>query len=487
MLSRTGNVPRLLTASKVYNVLNQVYATSMESFSKKIPIISVFLFGSALRFYNLGEIPGPVFDEVFYPLWGLNYLTGEQFFSVHPPLGNYLFTLSISLFHLLPGTGELGTSFDQLNPLSYRWLNATVGSLLILIAYFVALRIYNKTVLALLVALFFAIDGSMLVDSRFGLINIYLAFFGGVSLLFFLKSIQDKDHKILNMILCGVFLGLAISIKWNGLGYWLTIVMFSFLPYLWKATEGNADTFPIVARNITAPNQGLTRNIGFVLSISLVAMTSYLLIWLPDLAFHDDFDLVDKHSQIASYHLDRPEEKLHPYSSSWRTWPFMSRPVGYYFSSVDVLTEEGINTTYFTDVHLFPNPVIYWLSALSILVLSFHWMYCLRNFLLQRIYDKIFLPLSFILIGFFGNFLPWALVSRSTFLYHYQPASGFSFMALALCLYSLREKNQPQFKILYGSLLFIIVVAFLYWLPLQLGLEIERESFYQRMWFGSWI
>jgi len=459
----------------------------MESFSKKIPIISVFLFGSALRFYNLGEIPGPVFDEVFYPLWGLNYLTGEQFFSVHPPLGNYLFTLSISLFHLLPGTGELGTSFDQLNPLSYRWLNATVGSLLILIAYFVALRIYNKTVLALLVALFFAIDGSMLVDSRFGLINIYLAFFGGVSLLFFLKSIQDKDHKILNMILCGVFLGLAISIKWNGLGYWLTIVMFSFLPYLWKATEGNADTFPIVARNITAPNQGLTRNIGFVLSISLVAMTSYLLIWLPDLAFHDDFDLVDKHSQIASYHLDRPEEKLHPYSSSWRTWPFMSRPVGYYFSSVDVLTEEGINTTYFTDVHLFPNPVIYWLSALSILVLSFHWMYCLRNFLLQRIYDKIFLPLSFILIGFFGNFLPWALVSRSTFLYHYQPASGFSFMALALCLYSLREKNQPQFKILYGSLLFIIVVAFLYWLPLQLGLEIERESFYQRMWFGSWI
>jgi len=459
----------------------------MESFSKKIPIISVFLFGSALRFYNLGEIPGPVFDEVFYPLWGLNYLTGEQFFSVHPPLGNYLFTLSISLFHLLPGTGELGTSFDQLNPLSYRWLNATVGSLLILIAYFVALRIYNKTALALLVALFFAIDGSMLVDSRFGLINIYLAFFGGVSLLFFLKSIQDKDHKILNMILCGVFLGLAISIKWNGLGYWLTIVMFSFLPYLWKATKGNADTFPIVARNITAPNQGLTRNIGFVLSISLVAMTSYLLIWLPDLAFHDDFDLVDKHSQIASYHLDRPEEKLHPYSSSWRTWPFMSRPVGYYFSSVDVLTEEGINTTYFTDVHLFPNPVIYWLSALSILVLSFHWMYCLRNFLLQRIYDKIFLPLSFILIGFFGNFLPWALVSRSTFLYHYQPASGFSFMALALCLYSLREKNQPQFKILYGSLLFIIVVAFLYWLPLQLGLEIERESFYQRMWFGSWI
>ena len=459
----------------------------MENVSKKIPIISVFLFGSALRFYNLGEIPGPVFDEVFYPFWGLSYLTGEQFFSVHPPLGNYLFTLSIYLFHLLPGTGELGTSLDQLNPLSYRWLNAMVGSLLVLVAYFVALRIYNKTVFALLVALFFAIDGSMLVDSRFGLINIYLAFFGGISLLFFLKSIQDKDHKILNVIFCGVFLGLATSIKWNGLGYWLTIVMFSFLPYLWKATEGNTGIPPIVAKNITEIRQGLARNIGFVLSISLIAVIGYLLIWLPDLAFHDDFDLVDKHSQIASYHLDRPEEKLHPYSSPWYTWPFMSRPVGYYFSSVDALTGEGINTTYFTDVHLFPNPVIYWLSALSILVLSFHWVYSLQNFLLHRIYDKAFLPLSFILIGFFGNFLPWALVSRSTFLYHYQPASGFAFMALAFCLYNLRRKNRPQYRILYGSLLFIITAACLYWLPLQLGLEIEKESFYQRMWFGSWI
>jgi len=459
----------------------------MENISKKVPIISIFFFGFFLRIYNLGEIPGPVFDEVFYPLWGLSYLTGEQFFSVHPPLGNYLFTLAISLFHLLPGTGELGTSFDQLNPLSYRWLNAVAGSLLVLVAYFVALRIYNKTVFAFLVALFFSIDGSMLVDSRFGLINIYLVFFGSISLLFFFKSIQDKDHKILNMILCGIFLGLATSIKWNGLGYWLAIVVFSFLPYLWKTTEGNAGIPPMVAKNTTNIHQGLTRNIGFVLSISLIAVIIYLLIWLPDLAFRDNFDLVDQHRQITSYHLDHPEEKLHPYSSPWYTWPFMSRPVGYYFSSVDVLTGKGINTTYFTDVHLFPNPVIYWLSALSILVLSFHWIHSLRNFFLQRAYDKAFLPLSFILIGFFGNFLPWALVSRSTFLYHYQPASGFAFMAFAFCLYSLGKKNQPQYKILYRSLLFMVAVAFLYWLPLQLGLEIEKESFYQRMWFESWI
>ena len=59
------------------------------------PILLILVMGSILRFYNLGLIPGPVFDEVFYPAFALNYLKGETFLSVHPPLGSYLFTLSV--------------------------------------------------------------------------------------------------------------------------------------------------------------------------------------------------------------------------------------------------------------------------------------------------------------------------------------------------------------------------------------------------------
>ena len=69
-----------------------------------MPIGFILLIGSILRFYNLGQIPWPVFDEVFYPVFAFNYLEGKNFFSVHPPLGSYLLSLGIYLYHLLPWT-----------------------------------------------------------------------------------------------------------------------------------------------------------------------------------------------------------------------------------------------------------------------------------------------------------------------------------------------------------------------------------------------
>ncbi|SVD27774.1 uncharacterized protein METZ01_LOCUS380628, partial [marine metagenome] len=46
---------------------------------KSICVALLILIGSfTLRFLHLGDIPGPTFDEVFYPRYGFNYLTGEN-------------------------------------------------------------------------------------------------------------------------------------------------------------------------------------------------------------------------------------------------------------------------------------------------------------------------------------------------------------------------------------------------------------------------
>ena len=95
--------------------------------------------------------------------------------------------------------------------------------------------------------------------------------------------------------------------------------------------------------------------------------------------------------------------------------------------------------------------------------------------------------ISFVLIGFYANFLPWALVSRSAFLYHYQPASGFAFLALGFVLYKTSQRQGKKFEVLYRGILIMIIAAAIYWLPFQLGLDIERERFYQMMWRQSWI
>ena len=98
-----------------------------------------------------------------------------------------------------------------------------------------------------------------------------------------------------------------------------------------------------------------------------------------------------------------------------------------------------------------------------------------------------FYSIGLILIGFYANFLPWALASRSTFIYHYQPAACFAFMALAFLLYKQATKNKIENMILFYAALTLILFAAVYWLPLQLGLEISSISFYSRMWFETWI
>ena len=153
-------------------------------------ILSILLVGSILRFYNLGLIPGPVFDEVFYPVFALNYLSGETFFSVHPPLGSYILTLGIYVYDLLPWTESINFSLAQVgdvNPLSFRWIAATSGVVLVYVGYRLALELFDHKHFALLVALFFMLDGSLLVDSRLGLINVFFTLFGFIAVLFFVK------------------------------------------------------------------------------------------------------------------------------------------------------------------------------------------------------------------------------------------------------------------------------------------------------------
>ena len=438
-------------------------------------IISILFIGSVLRFYNLGLIPGPVFDEVFYPVFAINYLSGETFFSVHPPLGSYILTLSIYLYDLLPWTEHIdfnSATVDSINPLAYRWIGAVSGVGLIYVGYRLALELFNKKVFALLVAAFFSIDGSLLVDSRFGLINIYLTLFGFMALLFFIRGM--KSGSLIQFLMSGLMLGAVISIKWNGLGFWLVLLVLSILLFIMNRAKLISDE--------------RYKNYGYrqALLVLIMPFFIYLVFWIPELA-HNENTLSDKHSQMVAYHFDNTDQKSHPYSSPWYTWPLMIRPIGYFFDSTSIVNSEGVAIETFKAIHLFPNPALSLLSFVSVILLTLKWIELLAKSIgTRKVSDEIY-SISLILIGFYSNFLPWALASRSTFIYHYQPAACFAFMALAFLLFKLTTKNKIENISLYYASLFLILISALYWLPLQLGIEISSINFYSRMWFETWI
>tara|TARA_X000001036_G_scaffold381866_1_gene374201 strand:- start:449 stop:808 length:360 start_codon:yes stop_codon:yes gene_type:complete len=119
--------------------------------------------------------------------------------------------------------------------------------------------------------------------------------------------------------------------------------------------------------------------------------------------------------------------------------------------------------------------------------MSLKWLNSFSRFVSSKVYDSDFVAITFILFGYYANFLPWALVSRSAFIYHYQASACFSFIALAYLLYKISLKERLEYKALYVISLSSILIAAIYWLPIQIGLDISEEAFYSRMWLESWI
>ena len=463
----------------------------------------LILIGSfTLRFLHLGDIPGSTFDEVFYPRYGFDYLTGETFFYSHPPFGNYIYAAAIWIYLQLPWIDIASIdslTFEQIPPLSYRWVNAVFGSLLCLLGYFIAHAIWKNKNFALIVCFFIALDGSLLVDSRFALPNVFIVFFGLSALLCAVKSQSSDGNARYWLFSCGIFLGLTASIKWNGLGYLLVILSFFVALYGIQKIDAHElrftkhqtnrlrtqKTFNNIQEKISVINA--VPQWEYLMYFLVLPVLVYVVISIPDLRFNTEYGFLEKHQQMLGYHQIMVEENEHPYCSKWYSWPFMIRPIGYFFSSSDAIDAFGNKITLFKDVHLFPNPFLYWFSAIAILTMGVQWLKLFWQWINQGTVSYKFYLFMFLLLGYFANLLPWALVSRCVFLYQYQPASVFAFLALAWYLAQLLKSESLKYKMLSWGILTIIVISFLYWLPFQLGITLESDAFYARMWFQSWI
>ncbi len=450
------------------------------------------MLAALLRFWNLGELQQLVFDEVYFPKYAHNYLTGTYFFDSHPPLSKYLIAAGIWLHNNLAWTADPPfhlVEIEQLSAASWRWMNAATGTLLCLVSARLAWLLYPSRLFSLLCALFIAIDGTFIVDSRFGMNNIYLTLFGTCALLFLVKALRTPQTSLHTMLtLCGVFLGFTYSVKWNGLGVslaaWMIISLFlvSQLAYF-RAHAGGANNTPSTGGIFPLPDK---LNIWhYPLYLVILPLAIYSLLWIPHVTMYEQHGFIEMQRQIFGYHANTVKETTHPYCSTWYSWPLLIRPIGYFFHSDKTSANEAEHV--FTDIHLLGNPLLFWLSALAMLGLTLLWLRQLLAYYQGRAVNDAFLLQTVLVAGFFANWLPWAMVSRCVFQYHYMPASLFAFTALAWFVSRLITSTHRRQRLSGFVTLLAIFCAFLYWLPIQLGLSLHPENFYDRMWLSSWI
>ena len=148
------------------------------------------------------------------------------------------------------------------------------------------------------------------------------------------------------------------------------------------------------------------------------------------------------------------------------------------------------------DVHAIGNPALWWFSTVAILLLL--WMLGQRIRVWatnQRLNASTFGYIQtadtwiaqYIVLNWAANLLPWTRVTRCTFLYHYMGASVFAGLAIAWLVDQGLHSYRPQLRVLGITVIFLILLAFVFWMPIYLGLPLSPEDYKLRIWLRSWI
>jgi dolichyl-phosphate-mannose-protein mannosyltransferase len=188
----------------------------------------------------------------------------------------------------------------------------------------------------------------------------------------------------------------------------------------------------------------------------------------------------------------------------------MLRPVAYFYQITHVgdplptgktpLAATGDRWIY--DVHSIGNPALWWLSTLAIALTGILVVQSVRSNLLLR---KTSIPRAqspspspvlnptelwlglFILINHGANLLPWVRVTRCVFLYHYMGSSMFGLLGIAWLCDRWLCSHQSRLRNMGITTVFLIAAAFIFWMPIYLGLPLSPLEFKLRMWLPSWI
>jgi len=131
-------------------------------------------------------------------------------------------------------------------------------------------------------------------------------------------------------------------------------------------------------------------------------------------------------NQIYMFTYHAGLDAVHPYSSSWWQWVVNALPI-LYFDSLGTPTSSVLAA--------FGNPVVWWGGFVAMVFMA-----------VSTVKNNDGKAL-FILIGYLSQLVPWMLVSRIVFIYHYFPSTLFLVLGLSYILCQVLERKRGSYKL----------------------------------------
>ena len=417
--------------------------------------ILIALASFVLRIFNLGSPKGLVFDEVYYVdgardllKYGVEINGSDPEFIVHPPVGKWLIASGIKIF----GDSEFG----------WRFASALFGTLLILVfARLVHVLFYSPLLTALGAALM-SLDGLLLVHSRTALLDLFLTFFTLIGVLLWHRN---------RHIWAGIAFGLAIGCKWSAIYFVAIIGLVAVYRILIKYDI--RQTFePIMAKYA---QYGLLPVFVYALTWSGWFISNRG--WSRQWSNNPLTSWIHYHSEMLNFHTGLTS--THPYQANPWSWLIMGRPTSFFYASPSGCSNDNCAQ----EVLALGTPILWWVGTVAVAVVVGYWIRSLIN-------HHIDAAANLVVLGLAAGYLPWfAMQQRTVFSFYAIIIEPFLIIAIVYCAKLLLGSGlKPVLsQLIVGGVFAVIVLCFLFFLPLFTGQIITYEDWNLRMWFESWI
>ena len=428
------------------------------------------------------------FDEIYHARTGYEHAHGQYTYeTTHPPLGKVFMSWCIRLMGM--------------TPFAWRFAGALCGVLMVPAIYLLAKTLLGSTLWAGLCALLLSTDCMHFTQTRIATIDSFPVLFMMLMFLFMARWMkmsyyhQRLRDTFVPLALSGAFMGLAIASKWIGCygAVGLAVLFFSRFIGLWRQglyAERHRDEDPAFVRAAdTFRDKGIKTILACFVFFVFVPVVIYVLSYIPYLRAYGEIKwnlttfarIWDAQVLMFDYHKNLVAE--HYFASPWYEWPLIVKPMWYYNADF-----KGAGMA--SSILSFGNPAVWWTGLAGILFVLGYSVY--RNALpalrvLPGREDEDDRAMPVIAVGFLSAYLPWVLVSRLTFIYHYFASVPWIIIATALGLKYLARHHRRLAYALAAVLSIAAIALFIGFYPLASGVEVPRAWCDAMNWFKGWM
>ncbi|SFF32158.1 Mannosyltransferase related to Gpi18 [Paenibacillus catalpae] len=428
--------------------------------------------------YKPNYMNNSYFDEIYHARTAYENLHGiKAYENTHPPLGKLLIAVGIKLFGL--------------SPFGWRIVGTLFGVAMLPIIYLFALQLFRKTGYAATATILLAADFMHFTQTRIATIDVYGVFFIMLMFYFMNKYREMSFYRsplwktLVPLFWAGLLFGIGVASKWiviyggAGLAVMLALVLIeryreqaAARRVLARIKEGDVLPEEEVYRKVS---RGFVRNTVLTLASCVVffvviPLAIYCLSYIPVLSVKGDTftaeRLIEYQKHMYDYHSNLVA--THPYSSQWWEWPFMKRPVWYY-------NGKNLEPGQISSISSFGNPLIWWTGIFAVIA---------ALYISVKRKDK---RMYVLWIAYLSQYLPWMLVPRLTFLYHYFAMVPFMILAIVYIFTRIEEgrENKRWIRWVYAG---IAVVLFIMYYPVISGMEVSKDYVMIALrHFDSWV